>query len=96
VVWKFMISGGWSMAPIVLCSVAAMALLLERGWFWLGMWRRKDERLREELVELRTDERRAERSGDPVCRVLAALRTRASRPPRPIASCARRARRSPS
>jgi biopolymer transport protein ExbB len=72
VLWRFLTDGGWTMAPIALCSIAALALLLERSWFWAGQWLRRDPELERDLVRLRVDAARAERTGDPVCRVLAA------------------------
>jgi biopolymer transport protein ExbB len=73
VIWKFMVEGGWCMAPIVLCSVLGLALLLERAWFWLGLRLRRDDALRGELLTLTVDRRRAERTRDPLCQVVLQL-----------------------
>ena len=68
--WQFLVAGGWPMAPILACSVLALALLLERGWFWLVLRSSRDQRLRAELLTLSFDADRAEKSRDPFCQVL--------------------------
>ncbi len=70
-IWKFLTDGGPAMAPILFCSVLALAVLLERSWFWLTTWWRTDRALEQALTRLAADPRRAETSRDPVCRVLA-------------------------
>jgi biopolymer transport protein ExbB len=72
-IWSFMLAGGWCMAPIVGCSVLALALLLERAFYWFLLWTWKDGQLREELLALAVDRRRAERTRDPLCRVVYGL-----------------------
>lgn len=61
------------MAPIIACSVLALALLLERSFFWFLIWTRKDPALRAELEALAVDRRRAERTRDPFCQVVYGL-----------------------
>ena len=69
-------SGGWLMAPIILCSIAAMAIIAERLWALqrervapgdlvarVGQWARTEE-LTEERIE-------ALRKGSPLGRILA-------------------------
>lgn len=34
---QILIAGGWMMAPIVICSLVAVAIVLERGWFFQQM-----------------------------------------------------------
>ena len=70
-------SGGWLMAPIILCSIAAMAIIVERLWSL-----QRERVVPEDLVarawrwvmaEELTDERiQALREGSPLGRVLAA------------------------
>ncbi len=72
-IWTFMLSGGWVMVPILLCSVLAVALLFERAWFWLVIRTHQDDALRAQLLALAPDIARAQRSGDPLCQVLWAL-----------------------
>lgn len=70
-------SGGWLMAPIILCSIAAMAIIIERLWSL-----QRERVVPEDLVarawrwvmtEELTDERiQALREGSPLGRVLAA------------------------
>ncbi|MFC1708296.1 MotA/TolQ/ExbB proton channel family protein, partial [Planctomycetota bacterium] len=72
-VWEFMVSGGWPMVPILFCSVLALALLLERGFFWSVLYLNRDDSLRQELLSLRADPERAQRSADPLCQVMFAL-----------------------
>lgn len=69
-IWDFLSGGGFSIAPIVACSVLGLALLLERAFFWLDLFVRRDARLREELSTLAVDRRRAERTRDPLCRAI--------------------------
>lgn len=68
--WKFIVDGGWPMAPILACSVLALALLLERGWFWLVLRLNRDDGLRQGLLGLRFDAGRAAATRDPICQVL--------------------------
>lgn len=69
-VWRFIVAGGWPMAPILFCSVLGLALLLERAWFWSVAWLQKDSVLRRQLLSDTGDHRRARQSRDPVCQVL--------------------------
>jgi biopolymer transport protein ExbB len=50
VVYQYILDGGPWMWPIVAASILGLAFILERGWFWLVMWLRKDGRLRRRLV----------------------------------------------
>jgi biopolymer transport protein ExbB len=50
VVYQYILDGGPWMWPIVAVSVLGLAFILERGWFWLVLWLRKDSRLRRRLV----------------------------------------------
>ncbi|GIW70624.1 MAG: hypothetical protein KatS3mg102_0166 [Planctomycetota bacterium] len=76
-VWRFVVEGGWAMVPILACSVVALALLLERTWYWLELWWHRDPELAAALERLEAvDRARAARSRDPVCRVLLAARER--------------------
>jgi biopolymer transport protein ExbB len=49
-IYKFMVEGGPWMLPIVGVSVIALTFALERAWFWVAMWLRRDLRLRRRLV----------------------------------------------
>lgn len=69
-IWKFLVSGGWPMVPILFCSVVSLALLMERAWFWGVLWSNRDAKLRAALVTLSYDPQRAQRSRDPFCQVL--------------------------
>lgn len=75
--WELIKAGGWLMLPIILCSVLALAIVLERLWML-----RRDlvappglaERVLQWLEEGPLDERRlhALRAGSPLGRILAA------------------------
>src|SRR5687768_9491905 len=49
-IYKFMVEGGPWMLPIIGVSVIALTFALERAWFWVAMWLRRDLRLRRRLV----------------------------------------------
>lgn len=49
-IYKFVVDGGPWMLPILLVSVVGLTFILERGWFWLVMWLRRDDRLRRRLL----------------------------------------------
>ena len=69
-VWEFLQSGGWPMAPILVCSVVSLALLLERGWFWLVLFCHRNLDLRERILGLAFEPEEGEESKDPLCKVL--------------------------
>ncbi|RME74800.1 MAG: MotA/TolQ/ExbB proton channel family protein [Planctomycetota bacterium] len=84
-VWRFLHDGGPVMVPILACSVLALALLLERGWFWVRFLFARDRKLEAALTELRLEPKRLERTRDPVCRLLATAVRRPSDPELPFA-----------
>lgn len=49
-IYKFLVDGGFWMIPILGVSVVAVMFTLERAWFWLGLWLRRDLRLRRRLL----------------------------------------------
>ena len=66
-IYKFVVAGGLWMLPILLVSVVGVTFILERSWFWLVLWLRRDDRLRRRLLrgepppaELRTRDAGAE------------------------------------
>ncbi|MHC4389738.1 MAG: MotA/TolQ/ExbB proton channel family protein [Planctomycetota bacterium] len=69
-VWEFIQTGGWPMAPILLCSVISLALLLERSWFWLVLFYHRNHALRERILRLSFKPEEGEESKDPFCKVL--------------------------
>ena len=44
------------MAPILVCSVVSLALLMERAFFWLVLWSHRDETLRQDMLSLEHNE----------------------------------------
>lgn len=49
-VYRFLEEGGPWMLPIVAVSIVGLAFILERAWFWLGLWLVRDLRLRRRLL----------------------------------------------
>ena len=74
--WEVFQSGGPVMWPLLACSVLALAVIIERTLFWLGMRNRRDRRLAGEVLDLVArgawDDIRArtENSNDCVIRVM--------------------------
>ena len=46
------ISGGPIMYPLLLCSIIALTVVIERCFFWIGIGRRRNQFLVEEVLEL--------------------------------------------
>jgi biopolymer transport protein ExbB len=70
-----LVKGGFVMVPLALCSVLALAVVIERSWSWLRLGRNADaDRVLSaaSLGEWETAARTGEASRSPVARVLAA------------------------
>jgi biopolymer transport protein ExbB len=50
VIYEFIKQGGPWMLPILAVSIVGLMFILERAWFWLQLWMRKDGRLRRRLL----------------------------------------------
>lgn len=50
--WKFFEAGGPLMWPLLICSIAALAIILERCWFWHSLDLKKDEANASRLLAL--------------------------------------------
>ena len=72
---KILMAGGWMMIPIILCSLVAVAIILERGWYFYHV---RTAANAEEMITLVTQGNLTdalsfnERTPHPVHRVLAA------------------------
>ena len=44
--------GGIIMIPLILCSVASVAAIVERAFFWMSLRRRRDQKLLYEVLDL--------------------------------------------
>ncbi len=49
-IYEFISRGGLWMYPILAVSVVGVMFALERGWFWISLWLRRDLRLRRRLL----------------------------------------------
>lgn len=49
-IYRFLVEGGFWMIPILGVSVVGTTFVLERVWFWFGLWLRRDMRLRRRLL----------------------------------------------
>ena len=81
---KVLMAGGLLMLPIILCSLVALAIILERGWFF---YRLSSTEKADEVIELVNQGKfddalsLSEETQHPVLRVLASgIRSRASAP----------------
>ncbi len=74
-VWDMVLKGGWMMIPLAICSLAAMAIVLDR-WIVTRRARVAPRALSDELASLRDSPdralARAQSSGTPLGRVVAA------------------------
>lgn len=43
--WEYFQAGGPMMWPLLFCSIVALAIILERGWFWHRIDLKKDEKV---------------------------------------------------
>ncbi len=71
--WELMETGGPVMWPLLVCSVIVLTIIIERSLFWLGVARRRNRPLRDELLLLAQRgewEQKTTGSPDPVVRVL--------------------------
>lgn len=74
--WEIMRSGGPVMWPLLACSVIVLTIIIERALFWLGITRRRNRPLRDEVLNMvqRGDwqavEEKTAGCADPVVRVL--------------------------
>lgn len=50
--WELIHNGGAVMWPLLACSVIVLTIILERTLFWLGMARRRDRSLRDEVLTI--------------------------------------------
>lgn len=71
---EFIQQGGAWMYPILGVSVVGLTFILERTWFWIGLWLRRDLRLRRRLLHGETPAR-GTRTDDPCTEVLLDLAT---------------------
>lgn len=82
---KILMAGGWLMLPIILCSLVALAIILERGWFFyqLPATAVKADEIIELVAQGKFDDALSlgEQTPHPVLRVLeSGIRSRASAP----------------
>ncbi len=49
-IYEFIARGGPWMYPILVVSVVGLMFVLERSWFWVSLWLRRDLRLRRRLL----------------------------------------------
>lgn len=74
--WEIMRSGGPVMWPLLACSVIVLTIIIERALFWLGIARRRNRPLRDEVLllaqrgEWEQIEEKTAGCADPVVRVL--------------------------
>lgn len=68
---QFYSDGGRLMHPLLLASVIAFAIILERAWFWVRFFQRRDPNLRRELTNLYLHAERIRRSRDDIAKILA-------------------------
>ena len=68
---QFYSDGGPLMKPLLLASVVALAIILERAWYWIRFFRRRDPALRKELTNLYLHAERIRRSRDEIAMILA-------------------------
>ena len=68
---EFFIAGGVIMYPLLLGSILAVAIILERLFYWLRFWLRSDRKLRRELMGLYVHADKVRRSRDEVVNILA-------------------------
>ncbi len=68
---EFFHSGGPLMYPLLVSSVVALAIIIERGVFWLRFWLRRDPKLRRELIGLYVHADNVRRTRDEIAMVLA-------------------------
>ena len=81
---KVLMAGGLLMLPIILCSLVALAIILERGWFFYKV---PSAEKADEMIELVAQKKfddalsLSEETPHPVLRVLASgIRSRSSAP----------------
>ena len=76
IVFQFFLEGGPVMWPILLCAVAAVAVVGERAFWWLGESRKRDVPKRGKLLaalensDVEEGQRLAQGSEDPVIRMI--------------------------
>lgn len=74
--WELMRSGGPVMWPLLACSIIVLTIIIERALFWLGIVRRRNRPLRDEVLtmarrgEWELIEQKTEGCADPVVRML--------------------------
>jgi biopolymer transport protein ExbB len=51
-VWELFVSGGPVMVPLLACSLVALTVVIERAMFWVGVNRRSDPALLNEVLTL--------------------------------------------
>lgn len=68
---EFFFSGGKLMYPLLVGSVVAVAIILERLFYWFRFWMRTDRKLRRELTGLYVHQDKVRRSRDEVVGILA-------------------------
>ncbi len=56
--WDLMDKGGMVMWPLLACSIVALTVIIERSLFWLGIMRRSERHLRDEVLGM------AQQNGD--------------------------------
>jgi biopolymer transport protein ExbB/TolQ len=69
---QFLVDGGPWMLPILALSVVALMFVLERAWFWIVLWFRRDPALRRRIL-LGDAPHPGARTGDPLAVVLLEL-----------------------
>lgn len=72
-IYQFVVEGGPWMIPILLVSVVGLTFIMERTWFWLGLWARRDDRLRRRLLRGEGVDPATQRTRDPRTEVLLEL-----------------------
>ena len=72
-IYQFVVQGGPWMIPILLVSVVGLTFIMERTWFWLGLWVRRDDRLRRRLLRGEGVDPATQRTRDPRAEVLLEL-----------------------
>ncbi len=50
--WEMVLSGGPVMAPLLVCSLAALTVVIDRAVFWIALLRRRNPALLEEVMTL--------------------------------------------
>lgn len=62
--WEYFQAGGPMMWPLLACSIVAVAVILERCWFWFVTSRKKDETMALQIVE-NLEDGKAQQPGKP-------------------------------